>query len=178
MNKPKQSYFFARVFADTNLYKVKITSKHEFIYGAEIVIETEFGKNIAVITSFETTNESSDVKNYISGNLIRYATDEDKLKRKTLDKKSLTIKAKTNSIISDLKLEMNLTHVLVGLSEEAICIYYTSNGRVDFRGLLTQLRQAYKYKITLRQITPNQRKSSFLFSSDLSSYGKESYHTR
>lgn len=176
MNKSKQSYFFARVFADTNLYKVRTTSEHEFIYGAEVIIETEFGQNIAVITSFETTTEAKDVKSYMSGNLIRYSTPEDKIKRELLDKKSLLIKAKTNTIISNLKLEMNLTHVLVPLSEKAICIYYTASGRVDFRGLLTELRHAYKSKITLRQITPHQRKSSFLFSGDLSSYNKNQYH--
>ena len=173
MKENKKPFFFARVFADTNLYKVYISEKQIFRYGAEVVIKTEFGQDLAVITSLKTDNEDSKEKFFDSGSLIRYATEEDKVQRKNLDKKIVELKAEINTLVDYLKLEMNITHVLIPLSDNSICIYYTARGRVDFRDLLTELRNKYKIKITMRQIGPKDRSSSFLSASDLFLYNRQ-----
>jgi len=175
MNNKNKTFFFARVFADTNLYKVSISDDQKFRYGAEVIINTEFGQDLAVITGWKTEHEQDKTKSYVSGALIRYATQEDKIKRKVLDKKSISIKAQINTLIDEFKLKMNLTHVLIPLSDDSICIYYTASNRVDFRNLLTEVRNQYKVKITFKHINYKERRSSFLFSSDLSLYNHVSF---
>jgi cell fate regulator YaaT (PSP1 superfamily) len=165
MKIQNKNFFFARVFSDTNLYKVAITDDQEFRYGSEVIIHTEFGLNIAVVTSFKTTSDKENIKSYPCGKLVRYATIEDKAMRALLDKKSILIKAEINKFVQSLHLDMNLTNILISLSESSMCIYYTAKGRVDFRALLVKLKSNYKAKIILRQISSQERKSSFLCSS-------------
>jgi cell fate regulator YaaT (PSP1 superfamily) len=174
MEDQKSNFFFARVFSDTNLYKVNLSSNQVFKYGAEVIIQSEFGLNIAVVTSFETSSEKHNMKSHPSGNLIRYANIEDKAKRLQLDKKSTSIKAEINVFVHQLNLEMNLTNILIPLSEDSICVYYTATERVDFRDLLIKLRNKYKSKIFLRQISSKDRQSSFLSSSDSFFYNSHS----
>ena len=157
----KHSHFYARVFSDTNLYMVSIASLQEFKYGAEVIINTEFGTDLAVITSFKSTEKPKDSKVFLSGFLIRYATDEDKKIQKRLQMKALDMKKKVYHLIEMLQLEMNLSHILIPLSNKTICIYYTSDSRVDFRSLLIQLRKIFPFKITLKHIGQKSRETSF-----------------
>jgi cell fate regulator YaaT (PSP1 superfamily) len=173
MQQQNKLFFFARVFSDPNLYKVSSSVKQEFRYGAEVIIETELGPNIAVITSWETDNEVNNTKCYLSGHLIRYATEEDKIKRKLLRSKYPSIKAQINTLINSLNLNMYVTNILLPLSDNSICIYYTAPERVDFRLLLTELKNTFKTKIILKHLNQRERRSSFLFSSDLHFYNEQ-----
>jgi cell fate regulator YaaT (PSP1 superfamily) len=161
MQGRQKQYFFARVFSDTNLYKVCISNMEEFRYGAKVIIATEFDTKLAVVTSLKIAKELKSPKSYSSGNLIRYATEEDKIKRDEIDKKSHLIKKEISSLINYFQLDMNLTNILIPLSEDSICIYYTAKKRVDFRYLLVQLKHKYKTKIIMRHINQKERISSF-----------------
>jgi len=178
MQQQKKSFFFARVFSDPTLYKINSSLTQQFRYGAEVIIETQYGTNIAVVTSWETNSEAKSPKRCLSGNLVRYATDEDKISRKLLDKEYPSIKAQINTLIERFSLNMNLTHILLPLSGNSICIYYTAPERVDFRQLLIELKSTFKRKITLRQISHNERRSSFLYSTDLFFYNEQYFQSK
>jgi cell fate regulator YaaT (PSP1 superfamily) len=155
----KQQAFHARVLADTNLYKVNLSSE-AFHYGREVVIETEFGKDIAVISSFLfDSDEKSD--SYSSGKMIRYSTDSDKDLRLKNNERAKILKATVYESIERCNLKMSITHVLVPLIGNKVVVYYVAKGRVDFRELLKDLRPKIKESIVMRQISPKQREDSF-----------------
>ena len=163
--KTEKKFFYARVLSDTNIYKVSLSTADKFLYGAEVIIKTEFGLDLATITSWKTKLElgNKKIKPFESGTLIRYANAEDKeLKRLTLIE-ATAIKKEVNQLKEQHGLPMNITHLIYPICRKTIGIFYTSNERVDFRELLVSLRQAFNKKIILRQISPAQREKSFVF---------------
>lgn len=162
MPNKKFAFFYARVFSDTNLYKVHIPAQSTFKYGAEVIIKTEFGTDLAVISSFKSEASALSKNAFTSGELIRYATAEDTKNKLSLKAKTADYKTKIKAIIKSSNLNMKLAHILIPLSQDSICIYYTADSRVDFRQLLIELRRHFKTKIILRQISQFQRENSFV----------------
>ena len=61
-----------------------------------------------------------------------------------------TVKQKVN----ELELEMKIDGVVISLDKSKITIYFTSDGRVDFRNLVKELATNFKSRIELKQIGP------------------------
>lgn len=160
MKNDQKSYCYARIIADTNLYRVQIDPQ-DFHYGKQVVIRSEFGLDLGFITSFPFKEKSGDEKFYDAGKLVRYATLEDlELSAQRL-KTSRSLRIQVIKHSQELKLQMNVTHLLLPLEGNTIVIYYTANGRIDFRELLKRLRMEMKEKITMRQIANRERFNSF-----------------
>jgi cell fate regulator YaaT (PSP1 superfamily) len=161
----KKTFFYARVLSDTNLYKVSIDKDREFLYGAEVIIKTEFGTNLATITSWKTDKSSSINRNkpFESGQLIRYATVLDKAQQNSLITESNEIKKKINELKDKNKLDMHITHILLSHCGKTIGIFYVAEERVDFRQLLIDLRTSFKKKVIMKQVSDKQREKSFTF---------------
>lgn len=68
-------------------------------------------------------------------------------------KKSLE---KCRGIIKQHNLEMKLLDCEYTLDHQKIIIYYTADGRVDFRSLLKDLAAEFKVRIELRQVGPRE----------------------
>ena len=56
--------------------------------------------------------------------------------------------------VNDLELEMKVDGVVISLDKSKITIYFTSDGRVDFRNLVKELATNFKSRIELKQIGP------------------------
>lgn len=155
-----KKFFYARVMADTNLYAVEL-GDHPFRHGANVIIRTEFGDDMGFVTSFPFENlpDSKDI--YKSGRLIRYATEEDKEAFNEKLKESRQTRLKVHKMATDLNLEMNITHILLPLSNTSLVVFYTSDGKVDFRELLKVMKAEFKQKIVMRQIRSKDRMESF-----------------
>ena len=65
---------------------------------------------------------------------------------------ALKIKEKTKELIAQNNLDMKLDSVFISLDNSKITIYFTSEGRVDFRNLVKDLAQNFKSRIELKQI--------------------------
>ncbi len=155
----KPTSFYARVPADTNLYLVDIGNK-KFNYGEEVLIKTEFGKDLAFITSFLFEGKETK-KAYKSGAMLRYPTDEDKEAKSKKSKETYFFKSRISKLAAELKLKMNITHVLLPLYGKTVVVYYVAKGRVDFRELLISLKAEFKQRVVLRQISPQDRTKLF-----------------
>jgi len=151
--------FYARVLADTNLYRVDI-GEEEFRYGEEVLIKTEFGEDLGFISSF-LFDDGESKKAFHSGAMIRYPTKEDKEVQIAQQDHGRHFKASITQMASELKLNMNITHVLVPVYGKTVVVYYLAKGRVDFRELLKKMRVEFKQKIIMRQISSEDRKKSF-----------------
>lgn len=167
MNK----FFHARVAIDTNLYTVPLRDEN-FRYGAQVILNTEFGEDLAYITSFPFEGKENAEFN---ATFKRFATGEDKVLFRQRELEACKLKSEIRSMVKSLGLGMNLTHVLVPLKGQKICVYYTAKGRVDFRDLLKELARSYPgTKTVLRQIGPKERKDSFAIDARIP-YGKRKF---
>ena len=160
----KQKYFFARVLADTNIYKVEM-GVQPFRYGAEVVISTEFGEDLAFVTSFlfeqELGPNQQPKSKVCPARFVRYASEEDKSLAQERMSRSRDLRREVVGMVKQLKLGMNVTHVLLPLKGNSIGIFYSAQGRVDFRELLKLLKGRLKEKVVLRQIGAKARLESF-----------------
>jgi cell fate regulator YaaT (PSP1 superfamily) len=154
-----KKYFYARVLADTNLYIVEL-GNNEFHYGQKVLINTEFGKDIAVISSF-LFDDKPTKKAHDCGIMLRYPTSIDEETFVTVSERSQVLKSKISEVIEKIELDMNITHILLPLYGNNVVVYYVAKGRVDFRQLLVELRQEFKERVVMRQISSKDRSSSF-----------------
>lgn len=156
-----QKSFFARIAADTNIYKINQVSHESFKYGAPIIIKSEFGEDLAYVTSFPFDSKA-DTPHCSNASFIRYAQEDDFEKVKKREEKSKNLKAQIRQMSHKRNLEMNITHILVPLDEASIGVFYTATDRVDFRELLKDLRSEFKgKKIIMRQVGNKARQDSF-----------------
>ena len=84
--------------------------------------------------------------------ILRLATDEDKEKQKLNREKELEFLQVCISRIKEHNLDMNLIDVELIFDLSKIIFYFTSNGRVDFRSLVTDLASIFRMRIELRQV--------------------------
>lgn len=125
-----------------------------------IVCESSRGLEIAkvvksVFEAEEKENNSED--NILEIEKIKYlnrATTNDlnisKQNKTEAEKVKETVKQKVN----ELELEMKVDGVVISLDKTKITIYFTSDGRVDFRNLVKELATNFKSRIELKQIGP------------------------
>ena len=86
------------------------------------------------------------------GIFVRMATDEDIMEEKHLVASSLEEAKSCQKFINEMKLQMKVVEAEHLFGGERIIIYFTSNGRVDFRELVRKLAREYQTRIELRQI--------------------------
>lgn len=125
-----------------------------------VVCESSRGLEIAkvvksVFESEEKENNSED--NILEIEKIKYlnrATTNDlnisKQNKIEAEKVKETVKQK----VSELELEMKIDGLVISLDKTKITIYFTSDGRVDFRNLVKELATNFKSRIELKQIGP------------------------
>ena len=125
-----------------------------------VVCESSRGLEIAkvvksVFEAEEKENNSED--NILEIEKIKYlnrATTNDlnisKQNKVEAEKVKETVKQKVN----ELELEMKVDGVVISLDKTKITIYFTSDGRVDFRNLVKELATNFKSRIELKQIGP------------------------
>ena len=121
-----------------------------------IVCESSRGLEIAkvvksVFESEEKENNSED--NILEIEKIKFlnrATTNDLNISKQNKIEAETVKQK----VSELELEMKIDGVVISLDKTKITIYFTSDGRVDFRNLVKELATNFKSRIELKQIGP------------------------
>lgn len=125
-----------------------------------VVCESSRGLEIAkvvksVFEAEEKENNSED--NILEIEKIKYlnrATTNDlnisKQNKTEAEKVKETVKQKVN----ELELEMKVDGVVISLDKTKITIYFTSDGRVDFRNLVKELATNFKSRIELKQIGP------------------------
>ena len=85
---------------------------------------------------------------------LKMATPSDLQTAKANKTEAAKIKDVTKNKIKDFELEMKIDEVFLSLDKSKITIYFTSDGRVDFRNLVKDLATTFKSRIELKQIGP------------------------
>lgn len=116
----------------------------------------EIGKVVKPVFEAEEKIDSKDGE-MLEVEKIRYlkpATTLDMQTAKSNKLEAEKIKETTKQKIKEFELEMKIDEVFLSLDKSKITIYFTSDGRVDFRNLVKDLATTFKSRIELKQIGP------------------------
>ncbi len=122
--------------------------------GKYAVVETARGIEVGKIVQGEMEVSDDEVVGELK-NVIRQATDKDM--EAYLENQALKpeLYEEVKSILTNYKeLEMKLLEVTYTLDRSKLIIYFTSDGRVDFRELVKEIAYKYHTRIELRQVGP------------------------
>ncbi|MBT7609773.1 MAG: hypothetical protein HN576_08450 [Bacteriovoracaceae bacterium] len=133
--------------------------KRSFQYGQKVVAMSDRGMTVGYINSFPyTTNFKSNMLPIKT--IVRAATTDDISEQKSHLEREKKTEVLSNKYITELKLDMNITHVeIIQFGKKAV-IYFTAPARVDFRTLVKKLVSDLKMRIELRQISVRDRSAA------------------
>ena len=122
-----------------------------FNIGDKVIVETSRGVECGMVAIANKTVDDDKIVHPLK-TIIR-AADENDLKKaaenKKKEKKAFAICRKK---IEEHDLQMKLVDVEYTFDNNKILFYFTSDGRVDFRGLVKELASIFRTRIELRQI--------------------------
>ena len=86
------------------------------------------------------------------GTFVRFATAQDLMEERHLDASAKEEMECCGRLVKEMNLSMKIVDAEHLFGGERVIIYFTSNGRVDFRELVKRLAREYQTRIELRQI--------------------------
>ena len=128
--------------------------------GDLIVCESERGLEVAKVVKrnyFPKNKKKQEEENQLEVEkiqFVRQATSADISTASANKLEAENIKKSTKEKILENNLEMKIDFVFLSLDKSKISIYYTSDGRVDFRNLVKDLAAIFKSRIELKQVGP------------------------
>ena len=123
--------------------------------GDLILIESPQCKEIAEVVDLDRLKESESLKDEINEGeieVIRKLTDKDNLQYQELKKKAKDLLPECQEKIDGHKLPMQLLDAELSFDEKKLTFYFTAEGRVDFRSLVSDLASTFKKLIRLQQV--------------------------
>lgn len=159
-----------RAISDDNFKYVEISFKNgarkdfysnpnpnKYITGDHVVVTTNAGKNVGVITLSgelvrlqmrkKKVKESS-----IEFKIIRTASERDMEQLESVRSMEMGVLVKARAIVRSLDLEMKIGDIEIQVDKRKTTFYYTAEGRVDFRELIRHYAKEFKTKVEMRQI--------------------------
>jgi cell fate regulator YaaT (PSP1 superfamily) len=115
------------------------------------VVETDWGVGMGDVQSILDQAPAEALKPPIR-RILRKATPTDLSRRTALDRREQEARAFCRERIQARGLPMKLTEVRIGLDSSKAMLYFTAEGRVDFRELVKDLTQYLRTRVELRQI--------------------------
>lgn len=119
--------------------------------GQQVIVETPQGPDLAVCTIGNHSIDDSDLTKTISP-IIRVATEDDCRIAESSRAREQEAFEVCEQKIAKHGLDMKLVKVSSSFDGNKITFYFTSDGRVDFRGLVRDLASVFRARIELRQI--------------------------
>ncbi|MBR2433366.1 MAG: stage 0 sporulation protein, partial [Clostridia bacterium] len=111
-----------------------------------VVVETKLGLELGQVACLQHKAEN------VAQKIIRKATEGDLKKASANKEKAKDFSKKTKQMIKNLRLDMKLFDADLTLDEKKLIVYFTAEGRVDFRELVKQMAAAFKRRIELHQV--------------------------
>jgi len=116
-----------------------------------VVVETIRGLELGEVVSDIIQISDEEIVSPLKP-ILRIANYEDlKTHKENVDKESLVMK-KTSDLVNMNRLEMKLLNCEYTLDRSKLIIYFTAEGRVDFRELVKDLANEFHVRIELRQV--------------------------
>jgi len=147
---------FIKYKSDGTVFELD-AGNHELNPGEEVLIEGEYGLEIAYVIAKEAfqaqiEEERGENKEKKPAVFIRKLSDSDKEKAKELAKVAKSFLDECQVKIGKYDLPMQLIDADLSFDEKKLTFYFTAPSRVDFRLLVSDLAHTFKKVIRLQQI--------------------------
>lgn len=123
--------------------------------GSMVVVETARGLELGKVMTDEINLEDPKIESDLK-DIVRPASERDIKNFIYNEQRAVEITPIIKDIIKKCKLEMKYVGCEYTLDASKVLIYYTADGRVDFRELVKELASELKTRIELRQIGPRE----------------------
>ena len=124
---------------------------HVFTEGGGVIVETSRGVEYGTVAVMPKYVDDSEIVPPLKP-IIRVATERDEQRRReNAEKRDETMRV-AGEIIAQSGLEMKLVDAEYAIEGGKLLLYFTAEGRVDFRDLVRKLASTFHTRIELRQI--------------------------
>ncbi|GHT22764.1 signal peptidase [Planctomycetales bacterium] len=124
-----------------------------FGQGSRVIVHTPRGQETGTVLCEAKPESLEKLKSdLVEGKIVRRMTNNDEqenIKIRELEQEEFR---RCKAIIESMQIEMNLVRVEHIFSGERLIMYYTAEGRVDFRELVKSLAGEFRTRIEMRQI--------------------------
>ena len=124
---------------------------HNYTLGCGVIAETSRGNEYGTVALLPTEVEEDKIVSPLKP-IVRVASKKDEDKMRELESKRDETLAIATKKIAESKLDMKLVDAEYSFDGSKLVVYFTADGRVDFRDLVKDLASAFKTRIELRQI--------------------------
>jgi cell fate regulator YaaT (PSP1 superfamily) len=125
----------------------------ELKLGDNVVVETASGLGLGRAAVFTTTEAAGELAGPLKP-VVRLATTEDIERASRLCGKEKEAMDETGRLVTKLALPMKLISAEYNLDSSHLTIFFSAEGRVDFRDLVRELSHNLKVRVELRQVGP------------------------
>ncbi len=119
--------------------------------GDPVVVETVRGMELGYIVKTDLDVSDDEIVSPLKP-IVRLATEQDLLEYQENKKQEPEIMEKTSELVRKHNLDMKLLNCEYTLDKSRLIIYFTADGRVDFRDLVKDLANTFHIRIELRQV--------------------------
>ncbi len=118
-----------------------------------VVVETSRGQEIGKVIGKATEVAEEDLPESLKP-VLRLANAEDLEQSRLIEQKEAQAIKECQSLVDQLRLPMKLLKAECSLDSSNVTIFFSSEGRVDFRELVRELSRKLKARVELRQVGP------------------------
>ena len=129
------------------------SSEFELAIGSMVVVETSRGQEVGQVVDIRNIEEDPLPETSFKP-VIRLATEEDLEQKRHVCHLQGSALVVCRDLVSRLNLPMKCLSAEYNLDETHVTVYFSSEGRVDFRELVRELGKQLHVRVELRQIGP------------------------
>ena len=125
-----------------------------FRYGNRVIVKTPRGQEIGAVRCEATSEIMAKLDSgFVEDKIVRLMTESDEIECRKLRQEEQEKMKRCHQIIQDMGIVMELVRVEHIFGGERLVIYYTAEGRVDFRELVKVLAAEFHVRVEMRQIS-------------------------
>lgn len=118
-----------------------------------VVVETVRGLEMGEVVIIDTGKIKEKINKPIKP-VVRMANDDDLQSANEFKKKEIEALVECNKIVEKLKLSMKPISTDYNLDGSRLTVFFSAEGRIDFRELVRELSHSLKVRVEMRQIGP------------------------
>jgi len=127
-------------------------------HGSRIIVKTPRGQEVGIVRCEATPETLAKLDGgFIEDRIIRPMTETDEIENRKLQQDEQAMLECCKRIVQESGIVMELVRVERLFNGERIIVYYTAEGRVDFRELVKLLAAEFQLRVEMRQISVREK---------------------
>lgn len=141
-----------RVFSTNQNYQIETTTK--LLPGVEILVEAEQILEPAIVVCEKCPKNQT--QGLPEAKFVRELSPEDQANKKVLKEKAQKFVDEAQNKVMRHGLDMKIIDATLSFDEKKLTLYFSAEGRVDFRALVADMVGSFRKIIRLQQIGPRE----------------------